>query len=218
MNKYLERIFGHDIYEGFDYEEYELDLQGWGGNRPIFKDLIVKKKPNLIIEVGTWKGQSALNMASVLKENQKGTIICVDTWLGSPEHWRRKGSSIDKNRWHSLEHCHGYPTIYYQFLANIKYLELEEYVVPLPATSVTASRVLKDDKADIIYLDASHDYDSVIRDVNLYWNLLKKGGIFIGDDYTNHWPGVLNAFDNFAKGRKDISKKYVQDGLIVFEK
>jgi Methyltransferase domain len=34
---------------------------------------------------------------------------------------------------------------------------------------------------DAIYIDASHDYDHVLADLNAYWDVLKPGGISFGD-------------------------------------
>ena len=36
------------------------DSHGWNGNNSIFESLIEECKPSIIIEVGTWKGQSAI--------------------------------------------------------------------------------------------------------------------------------------------------------------
>lgn len=53
------------------YENLTLlpqQLTGWNGNKPIFRELIEKIKPTTIIEVGTWKGQSAITMGKTVKE------------------------------------------------------------------------------------------------------------------------------------------------------
>ena len=59
MNK-----IGDNIYEGLAL--LSEDIRGWNGNEPIFERLIRKTMPSVIIEVGTWKGQSAINMAKYL--------------------------------------------------------------------------------------------------------------------------------------------------------
>jgi len=46
-------------YEEFDFKSWPLDAHGWGGESPAFRELIAQIKPRLIIEVGTWKGESA---------------------------------------------------------------------------------------------------------------------------------------------------------------
>ena len=49
-------------YEGFDFHSLPFDAHGWGGQSPAFRELISQVKPRLIVEVGTWKGASALKM------------------------------------------------------------------------------------------------------------------------------------------------------------
>ena len=53
-------------------------------------------------------------------------------------------------------------------------------------------------KADLIYIDASHDYEDVRVDLEAYWPLLNEGGVIFGDDYNEHqWPGVVEAVNEF---------------------
>jgi predicted O-methyltransferase YrrM len=47
-------------------------------------------------------------------------------------------------------------------------------------------------KADVIYIDASHEKDDVKRDILAYLPLLKPGGVIFGDDYTS-FAGVAIA-------------------------
>ena len=104
----------------------KLDLQGWGGDHKIFEDLISKIKPNVIIEVGIWKGQSTINMANILKKyNIDGKIYCVDTFLGSADMWDQV---LMLNEFQ-------YPQIYYQFLSNVFITENERYIIPCLNTS-----------------------------------------------------------------------------------
>ena len=44
---------------------------------------------------------------------------------------------------------------------------------------------------DIVWIDADHSYDSVSRDIDLYHNKVKPGGIVCGHDYD--WPEVHRA-------------------------
>ena len=51
-------------------------------------------------------------------------------------------------------------------------------------------------KADLIHIDAAHEYEPVLRDARLFWGLLNKGGVLVGDDFP--WPGVAKAAQDFA--------------------
>ena len=185
-------------YHNFDYKKYPLDLQGWGSTEANFLKLIDRVKPKLIVEVGSWKGGSAIHMAEYIKQNDIDCkIICIDTWLGAVEFLISKS---DKDRYLSLNKINGYPSVYYQFLANIMHKGLEDIVIPFPQTSVLAARFLGLNKisADLIYIDASHDEKDVFDDLNNYWNILNSGGVIFGDDYDIHWPGVKIAVNNFV--------------------
>ena len=49
----------------------------------------------------------------------------------------------------------------------------------------------------MIYIDAGHEFESVTRDLEMYWELLEEGGAMILDDYIT-WAGVTKAVDAFA--------------------
>ncbi|MBW4686303.1 MAG: class I SAM-dependent methyltransferase [Komarekiella atlantica HA4396-MV6] len=188
-------------YAHFNYRDYPLDLQGWGSNHPSFSQLIDQIKPKIIIEVGTWKGASAVHMAKLLQEKHiDSTIICIDTWLGGIEYLSGEYSISLIN----LSRKHGWPTLYYQFLANVMYNNLHDSIVPLPLPSNIAARWLqqKDLKADLIYIDASHEVDDVYADIIQYWELIKPNGVMLGDDYADpNYVGVRVAVNKFAQER-----------------
>lgn len=188
------------IYEGF--EPWEKNVQGWHGTDPVFEELIKDIKPKRIIEVGTWYGQSALNMASIVKSlNMETEIICVDTWLGAVEF-------IDKasgTQW-DLFRKHGYPQAYYQFLSNVVHEGFEDIIIPFPQTSSIAARYFDslDIGAELVYIDGSHEFEDVTLDIFNYKKLVSDGVIF-GDDYSKSWPGVMDAVNNYVDemGMKD---------------
>lgn len=183
-------------YAGFDPDSRPLDVQGWSSESPIFDRLIASIRPALILEVGSWKGASAIHMAARLKAHGiTSAIVCVDTWLGSENLWRNPETRA------SLALRNGYPSIYYTFLANVMKTGHADVIVPLPLTSTSAARLLKALRitADLIYVDAHHDAASVLRDLNDYWSLLSPRGAMFGDDYAPGWPGVVEAVHAFAE-------------------
>ena len=206
-----------DPYIGFDSSQYPEDLQGWGSTDPNFLKLIDKVNPSLIIEVGTWKGGSAIFMAEYIKQNNLNCkIICVDTWLGAIEFYADRS---DPERYGSLQKKNGYPSVYYQFLSNVLHRGLEEIIIPFPQTSVLASRFfqLNNVKADMIYIDASHDERDVYDDLNNYWEILNIGGTIFGDDYDQYWPGVRLGVNNFIS-KNDLSLEFTERQWMIDKK
>jgi predicted O-methyltransferase YrrM len=183
-------INDHTIYDSIDL--LPADVGGWNSDSPVFEDLIVKYKPKVIVEVGTWKGASAINMANIIKKHGMSTrIFCIDTWLGALEFWTNLSNTEERN----LMLKNGYPQIYYQFLSNVVHANVKDVITPIPLPSDIAHSVLKyhNIKADVIYIDASHEYEDVLRDIGNYKNILNDKGVMFGDDFNDGWPGVKRA-------------------------
>lgn len=189
-------LHGTSPYAGFNPARFPPDLQGWGSADPAFRALIAELRPALIVEVGSWKGASAIHMASLCREFSLDTrIICVDTWLGSTEHvlglrpgWKE-----------SLRPRHGYPRLYYTFLANVLRSGHASRIIPLPNSSDNAAVVLRElgVRPELIYIDAAHEQDCVYRDLTNYWELLAPAGALLGDDFAK-FPGVRQAVHRFV--------------------
>lgn len=192
------------IYAGIENTGLGVDLQGWNSNTPIFRELIAKTRPKLIVEVGAWKGASTVHMAGICKEMGLDTVIySVDCWVGplGVKLCKTPRSSIPK-RWDE-------PTFYHQFLFNIKASGHDDCVVPFQAMSVPAAQVLRDWGVfpELLYIDAAHDKFSALEDMKAYWPLLKPGGVLFGDDYRSqmHVHGhndVGAAVRDFAASKK----------------
>lgn len=193
-----------EIYNNFN-NLLPLDLQGWHSDDPVFEKLIIEVKPKTIIEVGTWKGGSAINMANICKKNQLETkIYCVDTWLGALEFWCALNDTAERD----LMLKNGYPSIYYQFLSNVIHTNNQDVILPVPITSTIASKYFKffNIKADLIYVDGSHDYEDVLSDIKNYMPLLNDGGIMFGDDYGGCWMEVVQAVKEYFGSSPSLSE------------
>lgn len=198
----MRQLLPENPYEGFPVDRFAADEgdnpQGWGYRHWVFEYLLKAARPSLIVEVGTWKGASAIRMAQLSKTlGLDAAVVCVDTWLGSPEHIRKP----DRNRHtDSLNRQWGYPQLYHTFIANVLKWNCEDVIVPFPATSENAAVVFGQIrlKADIVYIDAAHEYEPALRDFMAYWELVNDGGYLIGDDYIG-WEGVTKAADEFAR-------------------
>jgi predicted O-methyltransferase YrrM len=176
-------------YDNIESLNVAEDLQSWPSSQsPVFKELIDEIKPKNIIEVGSWKGVSALVMAEAGKPY--GTHIhCVDTWLGSYEHFITNKDKLPRDAW-------GYPQLFHQFLANVKKSGYQDSITPYPMCSVDGARWLSAQKitAPLIYIDGAHDMETVYQDCRMYWSLLEKGGIMFGDDhlvFASVFAGVI---------------------------
>lgn len=154
--------------------------QGWYRNGPSMEWLIRRGNVKVVIEVGSWLGLSTRHIAKTLPED--GVVYAIDHWLGSPN---EDNSSFD------------IPNLYRSFLSNVIHENLTHKIIPVRMSSLEASVRLKV-KPDLIYLDATHDYNSVLQDLILWFPLVKGHGILCGDDYYWGDGPVKRAVDKFA--------------------
>ena len=202
MNKIGDRIF-----EGIQ-PSGAANVQGWNSDQPLFKELIEKTRPTVIIEVGTWLGASAIHMAKICRElGLQTTIYCVDTWLGAEEFWTSKAHTEDRD----LRQKNGYPQVYFDFLANVVQHECQDLIVPIPNTSIIGSIILQDRGAlaDLIYIDGSHIYQDVKADILAYKNLLSPKGLMFGDDAG--WGSVKMAVSEVCSNHREMGNFWLVD-------
>jgi len=168
----------------------------------VLQTLVQIIDPDVILEFGTWLGRSAYNL---LKEAREGTrLVAVDTFLGSYEHWLNLSPSKEFSL-AELNVINGKPHLYEDFKKNMKLLNLETQIFPFPSTTETAHNVFSKLKIDfpLIFVDAAHDYDSVLNDLKRADNLLSRkdnnlyDGVIVGDDYES-WTSVRSAVNDFA--------------------
>jgi hypothetical protein len=196
LQDFIAQIFHASPYDDFDIAPYETDLQGWNSVHPIFRQLIGRLEPGLIIEVGSWKGASAIHMAELAKAHRPDCrIVCIDTWTAS-----NKALWTQPKLRETYERSNGFPTVYWQFLANVVRAGHRDMILPLPVTSSCGAEILDHYEvlADLIYIDAGHSLDDVALDLKHYWPLVRPGGFMFGDDYTENWPGVHQAVIQFC--------------------
>jgi predicted O-methyltransferase YrrM len=167
---------------------------GWGSTHPYFDRYIAELKPALIIEVGTWLGGSAINMARLLRQRglNESCIVCIDTWLGAAEHY------VHEDHRKVMKLKDGRPTFYEDFLQNVVDHGVESFILPFSIASSAAADAFNQIgvKADLVYLDGDHSERGFRADMDLYWDITRPGGVVIGDDFD--WESVRNQMIDFA--------------------
>ena len=151
-------------------------------------------------------------MAKVVADlNLPTKIYCVDTWLGAREFIG--DDSPERN----LMLKNGYPQVYYQFLSNVVHNNVQSIISPFPTTTTIAARYFKDKgiKAELIYIDASHDPQDVQLDLINYYPLVTEHGVLFGDDFT--WNGMSETISKFCKDNK-ASFYVLENNFWVIEK
>jgi hypothetical protein len=200
-------INNQPYYENFDTSTYGNTLEPGSMPAPYFYEWVVNNttskissnEPILAIEVGSFLGYSAIGFAQKLKKhNPQSKLICVDTWLGSPEHFHMLKNKGD-NR---LGWVNGYPTMYHKFISNVIIHDVQDIIIPLPFPSTIGFKIINNIfnkhniQADFAYIDGSHEEMEVYMDLFYYYQLVGSGGVVCGDDWA--WESVRNDVTKFC--------------------
>ena len=167
-------------------------------SREFFADVLEIVRPEVLVEFGSWEGASALAWATQAQSLGLPThVVCIDTWLGSPEHWRNVLPGTEWARDH-LRLDAGQPGLINTFRHAVHAHGMQEQISPLRATSECGSEYLRalGVAADVVYVDANHDYYAVAQDLRFANSILSSRGVIAGDDWAH--PPIQRAVLEFA--------------------
>ena len=173
-------------------EHFNTKIQGWF-TFPNLYSQIANHYPDgsHFVEVGVWKGKSAVFMAvELINANKNNTKFhCIDTWEGSKEHIDPNSECFEPGLLNDKD------WLYKCFLENIQ--PVKPIINPIRKPSLEAVNIYKDNSLDFVFIDASHDYENVFNDIKAWYPKIKpKTGIISGHDYT--WgPEVKKAVHDF---------------------
>lgn len=157
------------------------DIDGWFSSTKAYDYLIDKiQYGGIFVECGAWMGKSSSYLCNKA-ENKNVEVYIIDTWLGS-------SSEIDST--HKIATQTDIFSIFNKNMEGYKFKSIRE-------ESEKASTLFDDNSCDIVYIDMDHSYDSVIRDIKLWFPKVKIGGFISGHDYHPGWPDVTKAVDYF---------------------
>lgn len=136
------------------------------------------------LELGVFRGEFAAHMLF----NWKGRKLwCVDCW-----------SEIERDHLLHAEHPTNEAQIRWKRDAEKRLEAHGERVEIIHAFGSEAARTFPDGSLDFAYIDAAHDYASVARDLADWAPKVMAGGLLCGDDFTQDYPGVINAVHEFS--------------------
>ncbi len=153
------------------------DVEGWCDYRPIYAD-IAKILPDgaVIVEVGSWQGQSIIWVCQRLQDlGKRAKVHCVDTWRGEqnqPAHL-------------AIVEAHG-GSMLARFRENIEAAGVSEMIQIHVGDSAESAVEFPNQYADFVFIDAAHDYESVVKDMAAWYPKVKPSGIWAGHDYPHH--------------------------------
>ncbi len=131
-----------------------------------------------ILEVGSYMGRSTRAIA----DNTKGTILAVDDFQGLRE--------LDTNPqgWEILNAFHTY---------------MEDHLISGKVEILNTDHAnLVGNKAQMWFIDGSHDYESVQRDIHI--GQVAHPHLLCGHDFDADHEDVMRAVDNLVRGYRII--------------
>jgi hypothetical protein len=169
-------------------DHFYKKIDGWFNMEKQYSELLdFCVDDSNFVELGAWKGKStSYAVVEILKSNKKINFYTVDTFEGVTE-----GSDVNEIKAYLKED----KDIITQFKHNTDPIKSKfKYII---SDSSEASNLFQDSSVDVIFIDAGHSYESVKKDIEFWFNKMKDVSIMSGHDYSNSWPGVIKAVDEF---------------------
>lgn len=151
---------------------------------------------------GWFQDTSAQTLDKLIKEHDIKTVIEIGSFVGKSTAFFAE--RVDKvyavdifKMWPEGMHngdAQQYGDDFYEtFLQNMLHAGVLPKIAPIRMSSRDAANHVFNTPCDLVYIDASHDYESVKEDIALWSPFVSK--IICGDDYDENWPGVMQAVD-----------------------
>ncbi len=167
-------------------------IEGWTNRSELNWLWQQAKRRHVIVEIGSWKGRSTHAIASATP----GILFFVEHFRGSQED--------DHQYYPETESADGVESVRQVLLENVgPYVKAGRAILldmKSAAAAKTLAPILMHRRADMIFIDADHSYESVADDIRNWRPLLHSGGLLCGHD--SDWPGVRKALDELVPGWK----------------
>lgn len=138
------------------------------------------------VEIGVAAGENALNMLELLPVKK---LYLIDPYIP----YVQNGKQTD-----------------YSEFKEIAKQRLKKFpqAVFIEKTSEEAVKDIPE-ILDFVYIDGNHDYEYVKKDIELYYPLVRKGGVIGGHDYVPTFKGVIKAVNEFAEDHSLVLGKTI---------
>ena len=134
--------------------------------------------PVTMIEIGTYLADNAKN---ILKNVNIKKLYLIDPYFD--DYTDKKGNERYK-------------------IAQKNISAYKDKIQFIRDTSENAIKNFTEESIDAVYIDGRHAYDYVIKDIEMYYPIVKKGGIIGGHDYNADYGGVIRAVCKFVTENK----------------
>ena len=163
-------------------------------------DLVCESPNKLVVEIGAWKGRSTawLWMASELAHKH---LYTIDHFKGSSEHKKMYGETLDT-----------YPDFCKNMTRLMKLIGVTTPIHVLKESSDEAVERFDDNSIGMLFIDASHEYEFVKQDLDLWLPKVSTIGIIALHD--SNFVGVNRAIQELNLG----PMWNINDSILSFRK
>jgi predicted O-methyltransferase YrrM len=121
-------------------------------------------------EIGSWLGDGSTQVfLEELRKYPGASLLCVDTWQGSPNVRRHQELVLKYD-------------VFGTFRKNVEMARSPVTLQVLIGSSVESAPLMAAGAFDLVFIDADHSYDSVRNDVAAWRSKVRHGGILCGHD------------------------------------
>lgn len=162
-------------------------IDGWMGEAELAWLFDRSSGLRLVVEFGSWCGRSSVALSGAAR------VLCCDTWRGSQEHaelFRQGANPLEA--WQ--RNASGLPSLVARRIDLASERDVSRLVAEVQSLG----------GAEMVFIDAAHDYESVSRDIATARRLLVPGGLLSGHDYSDYWPDVRRAVDETIPHREVV--------------
>jgi hypothetical protein len=204
VTQMLGQLFGNEPFFGGNTFGMQGDIR-----RHLFMISTVCKaakpdQPLRLLEIGSWIGASALSFSQAIATYvpMGGEITCVDPW----EVYNSDTDNAKGGVYGGMSAALQSDLAYNLFLHNTKCPPKNVRINHIRSHAANLYEKLNRNYFDIIYIDGSHYYDAVLKDIKGCAPLLKDQGFLCGDDLEIQIPD----FD-LQSAKTNASVDYVAD-------
>lgn len=168
-----------------DLPHFYQDIEGWFNMEQEYRELLNKvEEGGTFVELGAWLGKSiSFLTVEKMRQGREVKLVTVDKFI-LPDNPTEKKFYVP----------HTDRMIHDEFLINTAPISgLFQCIV---SDSAEASSYFENESVDVVFVDASHHYPNVLRDIKSWFPKIKKGGVIAGHDYHS-FPGVKQAVEEF---------------------
>lgn len=177
------------------------DIPGWFDYMEVWHEVVGRLKGGILIEVGNYLGKGLCALGEVVKKSGKPFhVIGVDWCVGS-------GTENGHNL-HAEALSNGGGSLAGQLHRNVMECGLADIITLMVGSSEQVATLFPEKSLAMVFIDASHDYDSVVKDIKTWLPKVQSGGFLCGDDVgipgevNPVWPDIKRALNDTLVGWK----------------